>query len=150
MLKQLLWWLFSHRLLLYYCHTYMSSFTTQNLLTTKFVFLKFEYLHQSVLGLFTSEAYTGVLCGEVFTSILSKNLNRNVSGTRNLRKLWLWKPLPDNRGRHKRLRRHSTCCNELQAVWIVDNIIVTCTCSYNLYVFGNIGGKKQVLSSLSF
>jgi hypothetical protein len=44
-----------------------------------------------------------------------------------------WKPLPDNWWTKSKLRELSTCCSELQSVWIIDSAIVTC--SYVLYVF---------------
>jgi hypothetical protein len=37
-----------------------------------------------------------------------------------------YKPLPENRWRHRRLRIFSTCCSEVQSVWISDSGIVTC------------------------
>jgi hypothetical protein len=55
----------------------------------------------------------------------SENLSR---GTRRLRNLRRWEPLPgDNRWRHSRIRRLSVCCSELQTVWISQSAVIKCS-----------------------
>jgi hypothetical protein len=64
-----------------------------------------------------------------------------------LRDLRHWKPLPGNNWRrHSRLGIHSTCCCELQSVWISDSMIVTC--SYVVYLFNksNYQSKPRLQS----
>jgi hypothetical protein len=74
-LNQLFWWWQSLFIALLRAHINKSPFTTLNLLKTEFAFVRFEDLHQTVFCLFTAKAYNRVLYGgEMFTSILSKNL----------------------------------------------------------------------------
>jgi hypothetical protein len=57
-----------------------------------------------------------------------------------LRNLRPWKRLPHDWWRHSRLRRLSTCCSELQSVYICESTIVTeifskCSCCEDTWIF---------------
>jgi hypothetical protein len=69
--------------------------------------------------------------------------------TQKLRKLQCWKPLPgDNWWRHRSLRRLSTCCIELQSMWISNSAIVTCSYVLQEFSKSNYQSKPRLQSPI--
>jgi hypothetical protein len=67
--------------------------------------------------------------------------------TRKLRELQHWKALSgNNRWRYSWLKRLSTCCSELQSVWISDSAVAACSNGLQVFNKSNYQFKPRPLS----